>query len=269
MRKIWIILPLGLAISIAMIGYFGYRAIKETLTLPEELAPYESRAAALKLIRSAAPAPGPEARLTARQVELFIGMLDSINIGSDNLEPALDALHLDTNGRGKSKPNILAVPGVVHQALMMAPLTRRAIVNYLNNNGLSWEEYLWIKERVLAASGITRAEADSSGEINAPASSRALKHAVHELADTLKAEKLRQMAKARKNIDTAWEGNGFDEADTSFDDAELGFDNTYEYLDELRTSVTVDASETALVARHRDLLLRRALKCMQGRDEEF
>jgi hypothetical protein len=206
-------------------------------------------------------------------------MLDSINIGADQLRPAIDKLEMDTLKHGRVRPNVLAVPGVVHQALIAGALTRRAIVNYLNDKGLSWEQYLWIKEHVLAASGITPQEADSSSVLNLPMSEEFIGAKLKKL-DSLKARD-RQMIPlriSRKSGDRASKADrkdrgdddddiaGDDSTGSDFDVADL---NSFDYLNELRTRVVADSSEVALVAPRRALLLRRALSCMRGRDKEF
>lgn len=254
MRKIWIIFPLGLVVGIAVIGYFGYRFVADTVMLPDELAPYESDFKAWDQIESKAPAPGPDARLTAKHVKLFTAMLDSINIGADHLERAVEDLAVDTSKDGRFSANILAAPGVVRHALMAGPVTRRAIVNFLNKNRLSWEEYRWMRDRILVASGITPAEADSSSVINLTTEGRAADYMTGAEFDPNNA---------------SWTEEGSFGTDTTDDLSRFAQGERYSHLDDLRSEITVDSAEVVLVAPHRKRLLERALRCMIGADHEF
>ncbi|MEP7219412.1 MAG: hypothetical protein ABI876_10870 [Bacteroidota bacterium] len=163
MRKGCIIFTVLLVVLIAGAGFAGYHYLKNSLGISADLKAYANKDSVLGKLRSHAPAPGRNEHLTKQQVALFIGALDSAATGWRNLRAAIDSFRIGTGtGKDSSEMNISASPKLV-RGIILAPLvTRRAIVNYLNNNNLSWEQYLWIKERTVAAADINAGDLDSA-----------------------------------------------------------------------------------------------------------
>ncbi|MDB5033413.1 MAG: hypothetical protein JWQ98_654 [Chlorobi bacterium] len=161
MRKGCIIFTVLLVLIIAGAGFAGYRYLRNSLDISPDLKFYSNKDSVLGKIRNHAPAPGRNEHLTRQQVTLFIGALDSAASGWRDLRAAIDSLHI-RSGKDSSGMNIWASPKLVREIILAPLVTRRAIVGYLNRNNLSWEEYIWIKERTVAAADINEGDLDSA-----------------------------------------------------------------------------------------------------------
>ncbi len=156
MRKGCVFSATLLVILIAIGGYFGYTMLRQNFDLPDDLAPYAEADSLAEFIHSREPAPPDTAHLTAGRVALFIGAFDSLNTGWYNLNRTFDSLGI-RNARGKQL-DLWQSPEVLRDIIKLPLLTRKGLASYLNARNLSLAEYTWLKERVVAASGITHAE---------------------------------------------------------------------------------------------------------------
>lgn len=232
MRTGCIVAALVLLIAIGIAGYFGYQMINESFNIPEELEAYADPGLMRMRLKSTTPAPPDTAHLTPERVAQFIGALDSLGSGWQGLAIMLDSLQSDDNG--ESKVTIWTSPAIIQQ-MMHTPLAmRRALVSYLNNNNISWAEYIWLKEHTIAASGITLHETDSS--LNAV-------------------------------VSTHTKLNSTDLIPTQSKESTSNFFNR---IEQLRKSGAIDSSDIALVAPYRQALLSKglpALACIDTKEK--
>ena len=231
MRKGCIVFTVLLAVAIGVAGYFGYSYISDSLDIPEELAEYGSHDDALAHITSKAPAPGPEARITKEKMETLLGAFDSIQTGWRVTAVAIDSLANIDKGADSSAMGLLTMPQFIRQAMMGVMMTRRALVTHLNASNLSWEEYQWLKTRAIAAAGIDKPEADSVFALSLPS---------------------RLAVRNRTN---------------SFGESELANEKLFENVARVRSSGTIDSTETALARHYRNALLTRGSAALKGLEE--
>lgn len=225
MRTGCIVAAIVLVVVIGIAGFFGYQMINESFDIPEQLEAYNDPELMRSLVKSKAPAPPDTAHLTQERVQKFMGALDSLGSGWQGLALLIDSLQSE---KGQEQFSIWSSPALINQ-MMQTPLTmRRALVNYLNLHNISWEEYVWLKERTIAASGITLRETDSS--LNAVVSAH-FKMGTPDMITT-------------KSKETA----------TDF----------FHRVEALRMSGAVDSSDIALVAPYRETLLSKGLPALAG-----
>lgn len=156
MRKGCVFSATLLVILIAVGGYFGYTLIRQNFDLPDDLAPYAEADSLAEFIHSREPAPPDTAHLTAERVALFIGAFDSLNTGWYSLNRTFDSLGI-RNTKGKQL-DLWKSPDMLREIIKLPFVTRKGLASYLNARDLSLAEYVWLKERVVAASGITHDE---------------------------------------------------------------------------------------------------------------
>jgi len=230
MRKGCGIITLLITICIAAGGYYAYRYLRGVFEVPHELAAYDDEASMLALITSTAPPPGASEHLTPERVQLFIGAVDPVAAGWRGLLTALDSMHLGADG-DSTEINFMTTPTVIHEIIRLPLVTRRGLVEYLNAKNLSLQEYTWLKERTVAASGITLREYDSA------------------LHGTL------QRYISSKNVANIRNAH----------DSKLFFDR----VEELRSSGAVDSSDMALAAPYRSVLLDKGLPVLLNIENDF
>ena len=221
---------LGFILFSVMVSGLGYMFISTLSDVmpPEELQPYTSLEETLKLVHSSTAAPGPGKRLTQENVEFFINGLDSVNASWEQLEPALAAQVEKSN----EKIDIIRSYEEFKEMIHLPFYTRQGLVNYLNLEGKSWDEYLWAKARIVAASGITQEEAHTV--------LRSLYSTYFILEDQ------------QNVLETIRDGS----------------DSFYTRVDSLREN-GVDSTEIALVAPYRDVLLSKGLHSLMGVETMF
>lgn len=223
MRKGCVFSATLLVILIAVGGYFGYTLIRQNFDLPDDLAPYAEADSLAEFIHSREPAPPDTAHLTAGRVELFIGAFDSLNTGWYNLNRTFDSLGLGNNGK---KLDIWESPSVFRELVKLPLLTRKGLASYLNARNLSLAEYVWLKERTVAASGITH----------------------QDVADCFRDSLARYV-------------NVSDSIPLNSSEKLLSFFNRVE---ELRRSGAIDSSDIALAAPYRQTILRKGMGVFLG-----
>ncbi len=215
-------------LAVAIAGYFAYDKLKVAFETPQELLPYVHPDSMLARVRSKAPAPAAGVRLTAEQVQIFVGALDSVNSGWDAMSRALDSLNMKAVVKNDSaKVNYWASPYFILEFRLLPLRGRKSLVTYLNEKGVSWAEYLWIKERVVGASGIRHEQVDSVLE--------------SVLVSWFAADSTGRSDSMETNV-----GN----------DSVVAF---YARLEALRASGAIDSAETALVLPYRETILARGL----------
>lgn len=232
MRTGCIVAAMVLMIAIGIAGYFGYQMLDQSFDIPEQLEAYNNPELMRSLVHSKAPAPPDTAHLTAEQVQKFIGALDSLGSGWQGLAVLLDSIQSAENTGNEF--SIWDSPALISQ-MMQTPLNmRRALVTYLNEHNISWAEYVWLKERTVAASGITMRETDSS--LNAVVDHH-IKLGNPDMIST-------------KSKETA--------------------SDFFQRIETLRTSGAIDSSDIALVAPYRETLLSKglpALACVDTKEQ--
>ncbi|MCE2502808.1 MAG: hypothetical protein J4G05_01935 [Chlorobi bacterium] len=138
--------------------FYMWWQVYSKLVPPEELKPYATRESTMELIKSKAPAPGPDARLTESDVEFYIDALDSINVGWDIFKVAWDSMMATRNPDDDFMFDPLELDELGVLFFQMNLHARHSLINYLNQEGKSWDEYLWVKRRVIVASDISQSE---------------------------------------------------------------------------------------------------------------
>jgi len=165
MRKGCIGAVAALALIVLVLGYVGYRYLTTVLEVPEDLARYNDPLEAAALIRDTTPAPPDTAHFTATDLERYLGGLDSVAAGWQPLVRAFDSLILvSRNDASDTTLSLANAPNVLRQLAIFGPRTHRAIVHYLNDQRLSLARYIWIRDRVIAASGVTDHEVRQAAE---------------------------------------------------------------------------------------------------------
>lgn len=221
---------LGLVIGMVMVSGFAYMAVMTLRDMlpPDELQPYASQEETVKLVQSKTPPPGPDARLNEENVRFYLGAFDSVNAKWNAATVRIDSAVKATG----EKIDLIRSEDEFREMIHLPLYARQSLVNYLNVQGKSWEEYLWAKKRVVAASGITQADAF--------ASFRALYGKYFELEDEQKSvEQIRQ-----------------------------GSNNFYKEVEDIRKR-GIDSAERALVAPYRDTLLQKGLHSLMEIETMF
>jgi hypothetical protein len=245
MNRGCIIVAVVVAVAVGIAGYFAYMKVKQALDTPKELLPYANPDSMSARMSSHDSAPPDGAHLTSNQVQLFIGAFDSINSGWSEMKRAFDSMHLNKNGKDDSvKVNLWASPYFLQQFNMMPLRARKGLTAYLNEHHLSWAEYLWIKERIVAASGITRHELDS---------------ALH--------AKLEGYFQAQETADSTADSTRRDSSRSKV--ATDSTETFFRKVDSLRASGAIDSTERVLVASYHDILLDKGLLCLFGIETNF
>ncbi len=157
MRQGCVIAATLLVLLIGIGGYVGYTMLRDNFEVPEELAPYAISKPIRQLVHSNAAAPPDTAHLTPERIEMFIGVFDSLNTGWHNLSRVFDSL--DTPDLESRRWDLWKSPIIIREAIALPLRMRKGLVAYLNSRNLSLAEYVWLKERTTAASGITYQEA--------------------------------------------------------------------------------------------------------------
>jgi hypothetical protein len=206
MNRGCIISAVVVVLVVAIAGYYAYDRLKDVLSTPKDLLPYARLDSMQTRLDSHAPAPSPGTRLTAEHIRIFIGALDSVNVGWKEMERGFDSINLRKGVKDSGKIDLWASPFFLQQFMRMPLTARRALVAYLNANHASWEEYLWIKEHVIAASGITKEDVDSVFTVRI--------HEYFSTADTARTSVSRDSMKVFfARVDALRAGGGVDSAD--------------------------------------------------------
>ena len=152
-----------LVIAIAVAGYFGYRYVSGALDVPEELESYATPDSVRSLIEADAPRPPETARLDSAWLAFYIDGLGAIETPLLGTRDLIDSMYRAARDHGDSNITTLVTSPALYRAIAtVAPATKRALVGYLNARGRSFDEYVWAKERTLAATDLTRESADSA-----------------------------------------------------------------------------------------------------------
>ena len=245
MNRGCIVAAIVVAIAVGIAGYFAYMKVKQALDTPKELLPYANPDSMSTRLSSHDTAPPAGSHLTPNQIRLFMGALDSINTGWSEMKRAFDSMHLTSKSGGDTaKIDLWASPYFLQQFNRMPLLARRGLTNYLNDHRISWAEYLWIKDRMVAASGVTR----------------------HDLDSALKS-KLEGYFQSHDTTATPGDTTARDTTVTK-----IGADSTetfFRHIDSLRTSGAIDSTEQQLVIPYRDVLLDQGILCLLGIETNF
>jgi hypothetical protein len=233
MNRGCVIFALALVVLIGIAGFFAYRAFRDSLAIPEEFAAYKDKDSMEARLSSHEPAPHDTTALTADDVTLLIGAFGPINSGWKPLEAKFDSLGLSKSSKGSSL-NILSTPQLLSEIVMVGPRTRKALVEYLNSRNLSLDRYVWLKEHVVAASGIRRGEVDSAVGARLAAYFGA--------SDNVKGK---------------------------HDSGDVNFDQFFDRVEAIRAAGTIDSAEAALVLPHRATIIEEGLPCLMGVETNY
>jgi hypothetical protein len=149
---------IGLILVVGLITFFN---LKTSLELPEDLKLYADRPSTMSQIASSKAAPADTMQLTEEHVDLFMGTLAPVSSGYAYMKHRLDSLNRREGATDKKRVDFWGSPFFIQQMNRMPLAARKDLVAYLNRHKPSWDEYLWLKEHVVAASGITRRDFDS------------------------------------------------------------------------------------------------------------
>ncbi len=216
-----------LTVMVSGLGYMFVTTLSEILP-PSELRPYATLEETLKMVHSSAVAPGSEARLTETEVQFYLTALDSVNAPWEQLLPTIKEA-VEQSGE---QVDIIRSMEEFKEMIHLPFYARRGLVNYLNVQGKSWDQYLWAKARVIAASGITQQEAHT---------------VLHDLYSQYFV---------------------LEEQATVLDAIREGSDSFYQRVDSLRKG-SIDSTEIALVEPYRDVLLGKGLHSLVGIETMF
>ena len=216
-----------LTVMVSGLGYMFISTLSEMMP-PEELRPYAELESTLELVHSKAPAPGAGAQLNEDDVRFYLNALDSVNAPWEQLQPAISA-EVEKSGE---KIDIIRSMEEFKEMVHLPFYSRRALVNYLNREGKSWDEYLWAKTRVVAAAGITQQDAQN---------------ALRALYD-----KYFVLEQQEDVMQTIHEGS----------------DGFYQKVDSLQKA-GMDSAETALVMPYREVLFDKGLHSLVGIEMMF
>lgn len=216
-----------LTVMVSGLGYLFISTLSDMLP-PEELRAYTELESTLELVHSKASEPGAGTKLNEADVQFYLNALDSVNAPWEQLLPALSA-EVEKNGE---KIDIIRSMEQFKEMIHLPFYSRRALVNYLNREGKSWDEYLWTKARVLAAAGITQEDAQS-----------ALRTLYSDYFVLEEQEEVMQTIHA-------------------------GSDSFYQKVDSLRKA-GIDSTETALATPYRDVLLNKGVHSLVGIETMF
>ncbi|MBC8146056.1 MAG: hypothetical protein H7X80_10765 [bacterium] len=133
--------------------------VKSAIELPADLQPYESATSVRVLVTATDSVPADDVAADSLSIAAYIGSLDSSGEGVRHERVAQAAIDRDPTLRDDP---LSKVGDVVKADIRKEAITRRAMVNYLNANGISVGRYRWMKLRALASAGITRGDADSA-----------------------------------------------------------------------------------------------------------
>jgi hypothetical protein len=145
---------------ILIIGLYTFINLKTSLELPEDLKHYADQQSTFAQIASRDAAYPDTTRLTQAHVDLFMGTLAPVASGYSYMKHKLDSLN-SRQSDTTEKVDFWGSPYFIQQMNRMPLAARKDLVAYLNRNKLSWNQYLWLKEHVVAASGITQHDFDS------------------------------------------------------------------------------------------------------------
>ena len=208
------------------LGYMVWQAISK-YNPPDELAAYAFRSSYDSLILSNNPARDDAEPLNQGELDFYLGAVDTVWSAWEEFTVVFDSAYADAEEDEEFDPLTFDEVGTVFWHVPL--LARRGLVEHLNDNGRSWEEYLSIKQRVVAASDIEHNEAIDS---------------------------LRSLMRRYR----------FDMSDKGA--AEVPNEELFKRVAELR-ALGIDSTEQALVAPHRETILTHGVHTLVGTDESF
>jgi hypothetical protein len=159
-RTGWVVLAVVLIGGLAASGYFVI-SFFSFVKLPSELKRFDNADSAWTALTVPQRTPPDSARLDTRLVKIYIASLDSATAGFDASARAHHAFNDRFERRHIEIGDVQSTGATEFQRI---PRQRRALIEFLNGNDLSREEYVWLKIRVLAAAGISATVADSAIE---------------------------------------------------------------------------------------------------------
>lgn len=141
------------------LAYMLWRAYNR-FNPPEELRAYAFGDTFDSLVISDAPARNDAKRLDSAELLFYLGAIDTVWNAWSEFERVYDSAYAERDPEEPFDPMDLDEVGII---FWRVPLyARRGLVDHLNGSGRSWEEYLSIKERVIAATDITHREVGDS-----------------------------------------------------------------------------------------------------------
>ena len=148
-----------LALLASGLVYMLWRAYNR-FNPPEELRAYAFGQTFDSLITSTAPARSDAEPLDSAELRFYLDAIDTVWNAWMEFERVYDSAYAEHDPEEPFDPMDLDEVGVI---FWRVPLyARRGLAGHLNSSGRSWEEYLSIKERVIAATDITHREVGDS-----------------------------------------------------------------------------------------------------------
>ena len=230
---------MGLVVGFLLLlglGFMWWQAFSK-FNPPEELRPYayrEGYVALLDASEGVLPSISQELdsadlRLDSLDLHFFLGAVDSVDAAWGRFAAIYEA----AKGTGGIDPNEpfdpMELDSIGIEFHRVSFYARQNLVGHLNDAGLSWNDYIGIKARVVAASGITPDE---------------LRDSLHQFMEDF--------------------GMDVDREATDLPNPQL-----FARADSLRDAGAIDSSAIALVVPHRSYLLGPGIHTLIGTDEAF
>lgn len=153
---------IGLMLGLLLVGiggYLSYRFVNTIADIPEELQPYQDHDSVRAMVHNRTAMPADTAHLTSQHLSTLLAAVDSSDLVLTTFLTKIDSLGSGSDGVLKEVGKGMEV---VRQIRLIPLSVRRGVVAVLNQQNRSWGEYVWIKERAIAAAGITKADVDSA-----------------------------------------------------------------------------------------------------------
>ena len=148
-----------LFLLVSGLGYMWWQAYNK-FNPPAELREYAYRASLDSIVDSKAPARSDSAPLDAEEILFFMGAVDTVWSVWSEFDRVYDSAYAETGADEEFDPLEFDEVGTLFWRIPL--LTRRGLIDHLNKSNRSWEEYIGIKQRVVAAADISQREATDS-----------------------------------------------------------------------------------------------------------
>ncbi len=145
-----------LFLLVSGLGYMWWQAFNK-FNPPEELKAYAYRASLDTILDSKAPARDDATPLDEEELAFFLGAVDTVWSVWSEFDRVYDSAYAETGPGEEFDPLEFDEVGTLFWRVPL--LTRRGLIDHLNRSNRSWEQYIGIKQRVVAAANIGQQEA--------------------------------------------------------------------------------------------------------------
>lgn len=148
-----------LFLLVSGLGYMWWQAFNK-FNPPEELKQYAYRESLDTILTSKAPAREDSRPLDEKELTFFIGAVDTVWAVWSEFDRVYDSAYAEMEEGEEFDPLEFDEVGTLFWRVPL--LARRGLIDHLNKSDRSWDEYIGIKQRVVAAAGIGQREATDS-----------------------------------------------------------------------------------------------------------